>query len=165
MSYTYDYPRPMLTVDVVLWRQGASGREVLLIERKHPPFAGRWALPGGFVEPKERLAHAALRELREETGVAEIEIRQLAAFGAPGRDPRGWTVSVVFLGRLPEEGALEIVAGDDAAKAAWWPWGEEKGEGLPPLAFDHAEILQAADQRITDVYCRDAKSYVSEGKI
>lgn len=147
MTYTYDYPRPMLTVDIVLWRQGAAGREVLLIERKRPPFAGRWALPGGFVEPEERLEHAALRELREETGVAEVELRQLAAFGAPGRDPRGWTVSVVFYGRWPPERASGIVAGDDAAKAAWWPWGEE-GEGPPPLAFDHAEILQTAHQQM-----------------
>ncbi|MFP4394900.1 MAG: NUDIX domain-containing protein [Anaerolineales bacterium] len=157
MVYTYDYPRPMLTVDVVLWRQGASGREVLLIERKYPPFAGRWALPGGFVEPEERLAHAALRELREETGVAEIEIRQLAAFGAPGRDPRGWTVSVVFYGRLPQGETLEVVAGDDAADAAWWPWGEE-GEGLPPLAFDHAKILQTTHQRITEAETQNLAS-------
>lgn len=149
MTYGYDYPRPMLTVDVVLWRQRASGREVLLIERKHPPFAGRWALPGGFVEPEEPLEHAALRELREETGVAEIKLRQLAAFGEPGRDPRGWTVSVAFLSRLPQGVALDVVAGDDAAKAAWWPWGEE-GKGLPPLAFDHAKILQTADRRIKD---------------
>ena len=145
MAYVYDYPRPMLTVDVVLWRQRASGRDVLLIERKHPPFAGRWALPGGFVEPEERLEHAALRELYEETGVTEIELRQLATFGEPGRDPRGWTVSVAFLSRLPQDVTLEVVAGDDAAKAAWWPWNDED---LPPLAFDHATILQTADQRI-----------------
>ena len=92
-KYTYDYPRPAVTVDVVLVTREPRPR-VLLIRRKHDPFAGTWALPGGFVDPAETLAAAAGRELREETGVAAADLEQLGAFGDPGRDPRGWTVSV-----------------------------------------------------------------------
>ncbi|HRT31038.1 MAG TPA: NUDIX hydrolase, partial [Anaerolineae bacterium] len=104
MPYTYDYPRPMLTVDIALARPGPRGPEVLLIQRGHPPFKGAWALPGGFVEEGETLEQAARRELQEETGLTDLPLQQLAAFGDPGRDPRGWTVSVVFWSWLGEAG-------------------------------------------------------------
>src|SRR5262245_13167544 len=94
--FAYEYPRPALTVDVVLATREPSPR-VLLIRRKKDPFAGTWALPGGFVDENEKLADAALRELREETGLTITEIEQLYTAGDPGRDPRGWVVSVVFL--------------------------------------------------------------------
>src|SRR5947208_577516 len=100
--YLYEYERPSLTVDVVIVAREPTPR-VLLIRRKHEPFAHAWALPGGFVDPGETLAAAAARELREETGVEGADLEQLAAFGDPGRDPRGWTVSVAFLARVEAE--------------------------------------------------------------
>jgi 8-oxo-dGTP diphosphatase len=110
--------------------------KVLLIQRGHPPFAGHWAIPGGFVDPGETLEHAAQRELEEETHLTNVALQQFAAFGDPGRDPRGWTVSVVFWGYYTGEPELAR-AGDDAAYAQWWSLDE-----LPPLAFDHSKILQ-----------------------
>ena len=135
MAYTYPYPRPALTVDIVLIKDGYDGAEILLIQRNHPPFAGHWALPGGFVDEEEPLEAAARRELFEETGLEPAELRQLGAFGAPGRDPRGWTVSVAFWTRIT--GNVTPRAGDDAAAARWWPLND-----LPPLAFDHADIVR-----------------------
>ncbi len=137
MTRTYPFPRPALTVDIVLIKEGGDGPEILLIERNHPPFAGHWALPGGFVDENEPLEAAARRELFEETGLEPPELRQLGAFGDPGRDPRGWTVSVAFWTRITE--AVTPRAGDDAAAARWWPL-----DALPPLAFDHADIVRQA---------------------
>lgn len=142
MPYTYPYPRPALTVDIALLRPGAGGPEVLLIRRGHVPFAGCWALPGGFVDEGEPLKAAACRELQEETGVTGVTLRQLAAFGDPGRDPRGWTVSVVFWTWLAE-GEFAVQAGDDAAAVGWWPL-----SALPPLAFDHDRILVAVGRAV-----------------
>lgn len=134
MAYSYKYPRPALSADCVVVRGG----KVLLIRRKNPPFMGRWALPGGFVEPGETLAEAARRELREETGLRALSLRQVEAFGDPGRDPRGWVVSVAFFIRA----AGELKAGDDAADAAWFDAAKP-----PPLAFDHKKVLAAALRR------------------
>jgi len=125
-------------VDVVLLRRSPQGVEVLLVRRRHPPFAGRWALPGGFVNKGETLKEAAHRELQEETGLTAEPLYQLAAYGDPGRDPRGWTVSVVFWGWIAE-GRIAPRAGDDAAEVRWWPL-----KHLPALAFDHAEIIADA---------------------
>src|SRR5262245_63478055 len=96
MKYTYDYPHPAVTVDVVI-PTCETKPHVLLIRRKHEPFAGQWAIPGGFVDEGETLEDAARRELREETGVQRDHLEQLQAFGDPGRDPRGWTISIAFL--------------------------------------------------------------------
>jgi 8-oxo-dGTP diphosphatase len=128
-------PQISVTVDVVLEAEGM----ILLVRRRNDPFAGRWALPGGFVEPDEDLPAAALRELEEETGVAPagVDLTQLGAYGRPGRDPRGRTVSVVFLGRSAQ--LPNPVAADDAADARLFPMG-----ALPAadeMAFDHHEIL------------------------
>jgi 8-oxo-dGTP diphosphatase len=117
-------------VDVVAL---ADGR-VLLIRRGHPPFEGSWALPGGFVDPGERVAEAAVRELREETEVEAGALELLGVYDTPGRDPRGHTVSVVYTARLAA--AVPARGGDDASEARWFPTGE-----LPELAFDHALIL------------------------
>ncbi len=127
-----------VTVDVVLTRTGAGGHEVLLVRRANEPFAGHWALPGGFVEPDEDLAEAAQRELREETGVAGVALRQFHAFGAPGRDPRGHIVSIAFRGRA-EDGAGPARAGSDARAVRWF-----STRALPALAFDHGEIIRLA---------------------
>jgi len=143
MPYTYEYPRPSLTVDCVIFGLDESHQlKVLLIERKHDPFAGQWALPGGFVDMDEPLETAALRELEEETGMKEVFIEQLYTFGAPDRDPRGRVVSVAYyaLVNLSEH---PVKAASDARKVEWFYL-----DGLPALAFDHARILRAAVDRL-----------------
>jgi 8-oxo-dGTP diphosphatase len=145
MGDTESWPRPGLTVDAVVVARREGRPQVLLIERKNAPFAGCWALPGGFVEPYERLEVAARRELQEETGVMPHCVEQLYTFGDPGRDPRGWTVSVVYLAILDEaeSQAVQPKAGDDARRVGWFGL-----EALPPLAFDHADILARARERL-----------------
>jgi 8-oxo-dGTP diphosphatase len=135
--YTYDYPRPAVTVDIVIVTRARRPR-VLLIRRKHEPFEGMWAIPGGFVEMDESLEEAARRELLEETGVRTKHLEQLHTFGDPGRDPRGRTISVVYLARVnPRQ--IKPKAADDAAEVGWYRLDE-----LPPLAFDHEQILAVA---------------------
>lgn len=138
-QYTYFFPRPMVTVDAVVLSREQTPR-VLLVERKHAPFAGHWALPGGFVDMEEPLDMAVARELHEETGIGGVSFRQLHTFGAPGRDPRGRTISVAYLGVV--EAPQPPRGGDDAARAAWHP-----AEEPPALAFDHADILRMALDR------------------
>ncbi|HEX9092766.1 MAG TPA: NUDIX hydrolase [Coriobacteriia bacterium] len=134
----YEFPRPALTVDVAVFRGAAGARELLLVKRAAEPFAGAWALPGGFVEEGETLETAARRELAEETGLEPIEdLEQVGAYGDPGRDPRGWTVSVVFVATLAWDEASGVCAGSDAAEAAW-----HRADALPRLAFDH-DIIAA----------------------
>jgi 8-oxo-dGTP diphosphatase len=140
-KFCYEYPRPAVTADVVIVTKERQ-RRVLLIRRKHPPFAGLWALPGGFVNENEPLEAAARRELREETGVDADGIEQLAAFGDPGRDPRGHTVTIAFLAQLDAD-QLRPVAADDAADVGWFLMSD-----LPPLAFDHDKILEVARRRL-----------------
>ena len=140
-QHTYDYPRPALTIDVALVTREPAPR-VLLIQRKHAPFAGSWSLPGGFVDENEPLADAAKRELREETGAAVAELEQLYTAGEPGRDPRGWVVSVVYLARTDAD-AVNPVAADDAGAVGWFAF-----DRLPPLAFDHAMLLDRARTRL-----------------
>ena len=142
-KHTYEYPRPALTVDVAIVTREANPR-VLLIQRKKDPFAGNWAPPGGFVEENERLADAARRELVEETGVSVAELEQLYTAGDPGRDPRGWTVSVVYLARV-EPDTVKAVAADDASAVGWFALAE-----LPALAFDHAMLLSRVRTRLED---------------
>src|SRR5262249_8224333 len=142
-NYTYEYPRPALTVDVAIVTREARSR-VLLIKRKKDPFAGSWALPGGFVDENERLADAARRELGEETGGAVARLGQLDTAGDPGRDPRGWTVSVVYLAQV-DPTVLKPVAADDASEVGWFPL-----DALPALAFDHAMILARVRTRLED---------------
>jgi 8-oxo-dGTP diphosphatase len=142
-QFTYDYPRPALTVDIVVATREASPR-VLLIQRKNEPFAGSWALPGGFVDEGERLGDAARRELREETGIDAEDMEQLYTSGNPGRDPRGWTVSVVYLIQT-DPARLKPQAADDAAAVGWYPLNE-----LPVLAFDHEMLLARARARILE---------------
>jgi 8-oxo-dGTP diphosphatase len=142
-TFSYPYPRPSLTVDIALVTRDAAPW-VLLIQRKADPFAGKWALPGGFVGETERLSDAARRELKEETGVEQADLEQLHTFGDPGRDPRGWTVSVAYLALVSPD-QLKPAAGDDAAAVGWFRLDE-----LPPLAFDHADILARVRHRLAD---------------
>ncbi|MBQ6067881.1 MAG: NUDIX hydrolase [Bacteroidales bacterium] len=140
--YTYKYPRPALTADcVVLGREDNGSRKVLLIRRAHPPYEGCWALPGGFMEMDETLEQCALRELQEETGLSPIgKIEELKSFSTVDRDPRGRTVTVAYLIEMP---LTKVKGSDDAAEARWFPLDE-----LPPLAFDHEEIMKVALGRI-----------------
>lgn len=143
MPYTYDFPRPALTVDCVIFGLDESHQlKVLLIQRAHDPFKGSWALPGGFVDMEEGLEEAALRELEEETGVKDVFIEQLYTFGETGRDPRGRVVSVAYFALVNlEEHPVE--ASSDARKVQWFETGQ-----LPRLAFDHDHILQVAVARL-----------------
>lgn len=135
---TGEYPRPMVTVDVVIFTLRENDLQVLLIRRRNPPFAGMWAIPGGFVDIDESLEAAAARELEEETGVRDVYLEQFHTFGDPGRDPRGRTITVAYLA-LVRADRVQPRAGDDAAEARWWPV-----RALPPLAFDHDRILARA---------------------
>lgn len=137
MSFCYPYPRPAVTADLVILAVNANHPKVLLIQRAHEPFMGMWALPGGFVDENEDVANTASRELKEETGLEGLELKQIGAFGKPFRDPRGHTISIGFMAVLPE--VVKVTAGDDAAKAQWYFISD-----LPPLAFDHADILKKA---------------------
>ena len=129
--FSYNYPRPAVTVDAILV---SSHQSVLLIERGRDPFMGKWALPGGFIEMDEELDVACLRELEEETGIKLHGLKQFRAFGGVNRDPRHRTISIVFYAFTESE--IVAVAGDDAAKARWFPLNQ-----LPELAFDHGLIL------------------------
>lgn len=134
------WPRPALTVDVAVLVREAPLR-VLLIQRAEPPFQGEWALPGGFVEEGEIVAAAAARELAEETAIEAEDLLLLGVYSAPGRDPRGWTVSIAYVLELDRELAAE--GRDDAAAARWF-----RVDELPPLAFDHAQIVSEAIEAV-----------------
>jgi 8-oxo-dGTP diphosphatase len=136
-QYCYDYPHPAVTVDTVLFYQEGDNIEVLLIKRARDPFKGAWAFPGGFVEPDESLERAAARELQEETGLKRIRVEQLGAYGDPGRDPRGHTVSVAFVALLKSR--AQAAGADDADDAQW-----HSALRPPRLAFDHKKILRQA---------------------
>ena len=143
MSYTYEYPRPALTVDCVIFgMDSSSDLKVLLIQRGHEPYKDHGALPGGFVDMEEDLENAALRELEEETGVKDVFIEQLYTFGAPGRDPRGRVVSVAYfaLVNLDEH---PVQASSDARNVNWF-----SQEKMPALAFDHQLIYETALNRL-----------------
>jgi 8-oxo-dGTP diphosphatase len=142
MPYTYQYPHPAVTTDVVLFTIRDEQLEVLLIRRANEPFRDRWALPGGFVDIDEDLADCAKRELEEETGVTDVYLEQLYTFGAPQRDPRERVISVTYYALAPAD-RLTVRAASDAAEAAWFP-----SRRLPPLAFDHHAIIQMAHERL-----------------
>lgn len=144
MPYTYEYERPALTVDCVVFGLdlAAAQLNVLLIERDAKPFAGEWALPGGFVNANEDLKVAARRELKEETGIHDVYLEQLYTFGAPCRDPRGWTISVAYYALVAPD-AHALLASSDARRAAWF-----SAAKLPPLAFDHTQICAAGLARL-----------------
>lgn len=135
MPHTYEYPRPMVTVDITIFCQFDDMLKVLLIQRGKPPYENKWALPGGFIEMDEKLVDSACRELEEETGLTGVTLEQFKTYGDPGRDPRGRTISVVYHGLTTPDNAT-VKGDDDARQAAWFPI-----ESLPELAFDHNKIL------------------------
>jgi 8-oxo-dGTP diphosphatase len=136
----YRLPTALLTADIVIFTIRRGRLEVLLIQRGGEPFRSYWALPGGFVEHDEDIDAAACRELEEETGVKGLELEQFHTFGNPDRDPRGRVVTVAYCALVPAA-PLSPRAGDDAANARWF-----EADTLPPLAFDHADILALARQ-------------------
>ena len=137
------FPRPSVTADIALFTVRERALQVLLIKRKEWPFAGQWAVPGGFVREQESLEEAARRELVEETGVSEVLLEQLRAFSEPDRDPRTWVITVAFTALVASD-ALTLRAGTDAAEAQWFPVGATPS----PLAFDHDAILAYAVQSL-----------------
>jgi len=142
-KYIYDWPRPMVTVDAVVFGFFENKAKLLLINRKKEPFKGKWALPGGFVGTDEELEDAAARELAEEAGLANIKFEQMHTFGNVGRDPRGRQITVAFMG-IATKGRPKIKAGDDAAEARWFDI-----EKLPKdMGFDHNEIVKFAIEKI-----------------
>jgi 8-oxo-dGTP diphosphatase len=140
--FQYDYPHPAVTTDIVIFTIEDGELKVLLIERSNDPYKGCWALPGGFVDINEDLESAALRELKEETGVTGVYLEQLFTFGRPNRDPRERVISVAYYALVPLD-KLDIKPASDASKAEWYPC-----SSLPKLAFDHQQIVRLARQRL-----------------
>lgn len=144
MSYTYDYPHPAVTADICIFSIREGTLKVLLIQRLIQPFKDSWAIPGGFIKMDEDLVTGALRELAEETGVSDVPLEQLGAYGAPDRDPRERVITVAFMALVPSD-QMVLAAATDAADAQWFDMDE-----LPPLAFDHDRILADARARLAD---------------
>jgi len=138
-KYIYDWPRPMVSVDAVVFGFFKTGVKLLLVNRGNEPFKGKWSLPGGFLEIDEELEEAVARELAEETGLANVALEQMRTYGNVGRDPRGRQITIVFMG-IATEGLNKIKAGDDAAEVRWFDI-----EKLPKdMAFDHNEVAKFA---------------------
>src|SRR3954471_17355771 len=144
MSHTYEYARPAVTVDCVVFGLDldAEDLKILLIQRSGKPFAGMWALPGGFVDMDETLDASAKRELQEETGIARLYLEQLYTFGDPGRDPRDRVITVAYYA-LVKLSDHTIKADSDAKDVAWFAVSD-----LPKLAFDHAKVVDVALNRL-----------------
>jgi 8-oxo-dGTP diphosphatase len=142
VTYTYEYPHPAVTTDVAVFTLREQQLQLLLICRRHDPHKGKWALPGGFLEIDEDLEECAKRELKEETGVSDLYLEQLFTLGRPNRDPRERVISVTYYALAPAN-KLTVNAGSDAAEADWFPLNQ-----LPELAFDHAEIIRRAQERL-----------------
>ncbi len=144
-EYVYEWPRPMVTVDAVVFSLRDGKARLLLINRKHDPYQGQWAIPGGFIEMDEELEDAVARELAEETGLTGIPLEQMRTFGTVGRDPRGRQITVVFMG-IAGPDQTDIRAGDDAAQAQWFAI-----DSLPAdMAFDHSRVAQVAIAKLRD---------------
>lgn len=142
MSHRYDYPRPAVTVDCVVFGLDEGALKVLLIQRLEAPFQHGWALPGGFVRMDESLEDAARRELEEETGITRVFLEQLYTFGDPDRDPRGRVITVAYyaLAKLSDH---TVRAATDAENVGWF-----EVRDLPTLAFDHDRIIEVAHERL-----------------
>lgn len=137
-EFTYAYPHPAIATDVAIFTLREDALSVLLIERGQAPFAGQWALPGGFLQPDEDLDACARRELKEETNLDAPLLVHFGNFSAPGRDPRERVVSVAYFALLPSD-EMKLRAQSDAAALRWFELSE-----LPSLAFDHDQILARA---------------------
>jgi 8-oxo-dGTP diphosphatase len=136
--FTYEYPRPALTVDCVIFGFDGKSLRILLIERGLEPYKGSWALPGGFVRMDETVEEAAIRELQEETNVKGVYLSQLSVFSEVERDPRGRVITVAFYA-LVKPSDHDVIGGDDAASAQWFSL-----DDYPIPVFDHEQIIKAA---------------------
>lgn len=144
MADTEKYQKPSVAVDIVLFTVTGSALKVLLIKRGLQPFAGHWCLPGGFVKIDESLENAAIRELKEETGVTDVYLEQLYTFGAPKRDPRGRVISVSHYALVDATKIKPFVTGEEQIEnVQWFPVSD-----LPKLAFDHEDIIKYAIKRL-----------------
>ena len=142
-TYTYDYPRPAVTADSVVFCNGSDGLSVLLIERANDPFKGCWAFPGGFMDMEENAENCAKRELKEETGMEVRSLEYLGTFSEVNRDPRGRTITIAYYAVVEKS---DVIGADDASQAKWFPI-----DSIPSLAFDHEEILRAALKLLNDL--------------
>ena len=140
-QFCYEYPRPALSSDCIIFSKTGNDIKVLLIKRAYDPYKEFWAFPGGFVDPDETTLQAAKRELMEETGIFADELTQLQTFSDINRDPRGRVVSVIYYTFL--EKPVNIKAGDDAKEVRWFSL-----SNVPALAFDHAMILDFAGKKL-----------------
>ncbi|AQQ10237.1 Bifunctional NMN adenylyltransferase/Nudix hydrolase [Sedimentisphaera cyanobacteriorum] len=146
-EYTYKWPRPMVTVDTLVFSDCNGELSVLLVRRGKAPFKDKWAVPGGFLEMDEDLLDGALRELEEETGLKLKTAEQFGVFGRPGRDPRGRTITICYIA-LIKAGRPEVQGADDAAEAQWIP-AEKTGE--LDFAFDHDMIVKTALESLPEL--------------
>jgi len=144
MTYTYNWPRPAVAADCVVFSDDNGITKVLLIRRGAEPFKGMWALPGGHLDENESAEQAISREMEEETNLTGLNFEQLHTYSRFGRDPRGWVVSVVFTSHIALEEAIYAKAGDDAIQLEWFDIND-----LPDLAFDHNEAIELAIGRKT----------------
>ncbi len=152
------YPKPSLTADTVVTAKVGEGRyRLLMIRRGREPFLGMWALPGGFVEPNETVGQAAVRELEEETRLKGVTAEELGCYSTPGRDPRGWIVTIAHVASVTEDQMKQASAGDDAADLAWLDLTVDErggftlsheGQTVDRLAFDHIEMVEKAVRRL-----------------
>ena len=142
-TYTYDYPRPDVTADSVVFCNGSDGLSVLLIERANDPFKGCWAFPGGFMDMEENAEDCAKRELMEETGMEVRSLEYIGTFSEVNRDPRGRTITIAYYAVVEKS---DVIGADDASRAKWFPI-----DSIPSLAFDHEEILRAALKVLNDL--------------
>ena len=156
-----NYPKPALTADIAVFAKQDNTLRLLMIRRGGHPFLGCWALPGGFADKGETIEQTAARELEEETGIKGLSLSLVGVYSAPGRDPRGWTVSAAYTVLLPD-GVIQAIAGDDAEDTAWVEIrlrNEEEEILLPDKgkpAFDHEQIIGDA------VRCLQKKNLIRE---
>ena len=140
--YCYKYPHPAVTTDCVIFGFDGANLKILLVERGIEPYKGKWALPGGFLNPDESAETGAIRELKEETGLEPEYVEQFRAYTAPDRDPRERVITIAFLALVRLQ---DVKGGDDAADARWFSVNH-----VPQLAFDHDVILRDALARLRE---------------
>ncbi len=140
----HDFDLPLVSVDLAIFSLRAQQLQVLLVERGEHPQKGRWALPGGFVDVKQDqvLLDTARRKLQEKTGVRAPHLEQVVSVGSAHRDPRGWSITILFMALIP---CVPVSGGATETDARWWPFDEA---GALPLAFDHGELLRQARERL-----------------
>lgn len=144
-NYCYRYPHAAITADCVIFGFTGKDLKILLVERKNEPYRGHWALPGGFMRMDETIEQTAARELEEETNLSNIYLDQFKVYSRVDRDPRERVVTVAFIALVkPDE--YKILAGDDASNAIWF-----NDTMLPPLAFDHQDIIREAREHIKEI--------------